>query len=140
MTGWILQLAHSQWGKCEVRTKLWKRNFHVSKNMSFACINERENKQTRLGICCMRWNFMAVHAVEISKKLLIKVRFIAFMLMKDGKRFSNLLLETLHEKKAVFRSRLVLFITYQLFALFVCIHTTNKLFWISGFKYVHQRK
>lgn len=30
---------------------------------------------------------MAVQAIEIDKKLLIKIRFIAFMVMKDGKRF-----------------------------------------------------
>lgn len=37
------------------------------------------------------WNFMAAQGTEIDKKLLMKIYVIAFMVMKDGKRFLTFL-------------------------------------------------
>lgn len=84
----------------------------------------------------MGWNFMAVQAIEIGRKLLIKVRFIAFMLMKRD--FLTFYLKPLIRKKMFAKQTSHIGKLPAVFTVFVCSHTTNKLFWISHFKYVHK--
>lgn len=85
------------------------------------------------------WNFMAAQGTEIDKKLLMKIYVIAFMVMKDGKRFLTFLKPLIRQNHQFQKQTFYIGTLPSVFTIFVCIHRTCKLVWTSGFKYVPKR-